>query len=284
MIKVGGCSLKRSTKIILLVIAFIVVIGVLLRGNGIHGDPISKYIAKNTANKYLDEHYHDKDFEVEDVFYNFKDGYYHARIVSPTSIDSHFELSISGDQVVIDNYENSVLSGWNTWERIDNVYREMVDEVFSAPDFPLESGIDFGTIEIYEEYASDDPFAPEYGVTLSELELDKAYDIKQLAKTKGHIIYYAQDEDITYERASELLLILKDKLDEVDIPFYAVDFILEKPRDDDGVQSDDLSIHTLHFLYDDIYEKDLAERIEAAHEMLMKLYEEEDRQLQDLNK
>lgn len=281
MIKVGGFSVKKSTKIIILVIAFIIVISALLIGNGLHGNPISKNIAKDTAQKYLNEHYGDKDFEVEDVFYNFKDGYYHARIVSPSSIDSHFDLSISRGEVVIDNYENVVLSGWNTWERIDYVYREMVDEVFSVPDFPLESGIDFGTIEIYEEYASDDPFAPDYGVVLDELELDKEYDINQLAKTKGHIIYYAQDEDITYDKASELLLILKDRLDEADIPFHAVDFVLEKPRDDDGVQTDDISIHTSHFLYDDIYEKDLAGRIEEAHDTLMKLYEEQDNELQD---
>ena len=118
---------------------------------------------------------------------------------------------------------------------------------------------------------------PDYGVKLNDLELDKMYDIKELAKTKGHIIFYAQDEEISFTKASELLMIVKDSLDEADVPFYGIDFILEKPRTPKGTANkDDITIHTANILYKDIYEDGLAERIEKAHDQLTEYYAEQD--------
>src|SRR5690625_2832770 len=103
------------------------------------------------------------------------------------------------------------------------------------------------------------------------------YDIKELAKTKGHIIFYAQDEEISFTKASELLMIVKDSLDEADVPFYGIDFILEKPRTPKGTANkDDITIHTANILYKDIYEDGLAERIEKAHDQLTEYYAEQD--------
>src|SRR5699024_3807083 len=98
--------------------------------NSFVGNPISKMIAKTAAENYITEQYADQDFVINDVFYNFKDGYYHADVTSPSSIDTHFSIYISGSKVSDDSYENDVLSGRNTYERIDREYRDMVDVVF----------------------------------------------------------------------------------------------------------------------------------------------------------
>ena len=53
--------------------------------------------------------------------------------------------------------------------------------------------------------------------------------------------------------------------DKADIPFYAMDFVLRHSRTEDG-QSDDEEIRINDFLYQDIYEEGLTDRIETAIE------------------
>lgn len=269
--------MNKALKYFLLILLVVIIVVALIIANAIYGNPYSKAKAKGVVNKYLMENYYDTDFSIYDIFYNFKDGYYHAEIISPTSIDSHFDIAVSRNKIVYDMYEDSVLSGWNTWERLDNAYREMTDEVLEGKDFPYDSEIAFGSIVALEDVAEDDFASPNYGIKLSELELDEDYDIKQLAITAGQIVFYAEDEEITFERASEILLVLKDEFDRADVPFYAIDFVLEKPRKENGTPSDDdSSIHTANFLYDDIYADSLAERIEQNHQLLMDYYDEQD--------
>ena len=61
------------------------------------------------------------------------------------------------------------------------------------------------------------------------------------------------------------MLDFRSMFDEADIPFYAMDFVLRHPRTEDG-QSDDEEIRVIDFLYQDIYEEDLTDRIETAIE------------------
>lgn len=274
--------MKRTTKIVLITTVVLIISVGLWMMNSFIGNPLSKMMAKKVAENYIAEQYADRNFIIEDVFYNFKDGYYHVNVASPSSIDTYFLISVNGKKVHDDSYESDVLSGWNTYDRIDREYRELVEKVFLTEDFPLVSDIDFGMIELFDENMPLSPDEPRYGIKMSELELDKQYDVKQLAETAGHIIYYAQDEEVSFVKAAELMVILKNSLDEAEIPFYALDFVLEKPRDKDGVAvGDSKSIHTANFLYEHIYEEGLVERIEEAHEALMKYYEEQDAEMED---
>lgn len=269
--------MKKSLTIFFVLISILIIIIGLWIGNSLFGNPISKKIAQNSVENYISDHYNDRDFVISDIFYNFKSGYYEAEVKSQSSIDTYFTVSVYLNKIAYDSYEDDVLSGWNTYERIEREYNEIVEAVFSAPDFPLISDIAFGTIELYEERDEIGYDEADYGVKLADLELDQQYDVKKIAKTAGHIVYYAQDEDVSFERASKLLLLLKRELDSADIPFYAIDFVLEKPRNDDGrPNEDDENIYTAHFLYRDIYEEKLAERLERAHRELMDYYEEQD--------
>src|SRR5690625_1968188 len=274
--------MNRWVKIISIVTGVIILAIGLLIANSLLGNPVSKMVAKNSAQKYLEETYSEEDFIIEDIFYNFKDGAYNVKVISPSSIDSHFYLTIPFKKIVRDSYEDDVLSGWNTYQRIDEEYRKTVESVFSAEDFPIESDIDFGTIELLDENAPARFDEPDYGVQLEELELDKMYDVKKLAKTTGHLVFYAEEKEISFENASEYLMNIKNELDEAGISFYAIDFVLQNSKEDSGKPyEDNASIHTSNFLYDDIYEEDLAERIEQNHQMLMEYYEQEDEKMKE---
>lgn len=124
---------KKILKTVAVIISIVLIVGVCVIANAFLGNPISKHIATNTAEKHLEEKYSDRDFEIEKVIYNLKDGNYHAFIKSPSSIDSHFTVLIDmWGNLKIDNYEDSVLTGWNTANRLGNEYREKVDEILDS--------------------------------------------------------------------------------------------------------------------------------------------------------
>ena len=270
--------MKKIIKIIAGITAIILIGLLLFVANGLLGNPVSKALAKQSASKYIQKNYPNLDLTIERVNYNFKTGSYYALVKSQTSIDTHFDLDISmTGKILYDSYESHVLSGWNTWQRIDLEYRTMVDKVLNAPDFPYVSDIDFGSIKIKESDREIGPIRPVYGLVMEDLELDKTYDVKELAKTAGHITIYIQSEEVTIKKASEILLHLKEIFDKEDIPFYAIDFALEEPRKDDGLPNEDREeIWVKDFLYSDIYEEGLEERLTKAFIELKEYYEKED--------
>ena len=267
---------KKILKTVVVIISIALVIGVCVIANAFVGNPISKHIATNTAEKHLEEKYSDRDFEIEKVIYNFKDGNYHAFIKSPSSIDSHFTILIDmwGD-LKIDNYEDSVLTGWNTANRLGNEYREKVDEILDSQSFPYAVDIGFGDIEfIPTEYAKD-PSVPDYAIIIEELKLDGEYDITELGSKAGKLTIYIDDETVSYERLAELILEVKKIFDDAKVKFYALDFVLEYPKDENGTIKEG-RVEVRDFLYADIYEEDMIERVKASDEAANAYYAEQD--------
>lgn len=282
--------MKKSVKVLAGVTAFLLIIGILWFANGLLGNPISKTIANNTSKEYISENYSNMKLNVSDAYYNFKTGSYDVEIKSPTSKDTYFYLSISPfGKITYDSYESDVVDRYNTFNRIDESYSSKVEKVFDSKDFPYESEIYFGEIidreglvvSEFEEYTY-----PVYGLDIKKLELDKDYDMYEMSKKAGHIVFYAEDDEVTVKKASEILLNIKNIFDKENIPFYAIDFTLEKPRNEEGTpNSDDTSIIVEHFLYEDIYEENLEQRISKAEKDLKKYYEKMDliKKEQELN-
>ena len=72
------------------------------------------------------------------------------------------------------------------------------------------------------------------------------------------------DSDIlTFEEAARIMLFVKSEFDKANIPFRAIDFVLQYPLPEEGPRPDD-AIHVESFLYEDIYEEGLENRIRAA--------------------
>ena len=267
---------KKILKTVVVIISIALVIGVCVIANAFVGNPISKHIATNTAEKHLEEKYSDRDFEIEKVIYNLKDGNYHAFIKSPNSIDSHFTILIDmSGNLKIDNYEYSVLTGWNTANRLGNEYREKVDEILDSQSFPYAVDIGFGDIEfIPTEYAKD-PSVPDYAIIIEELKLDGEYDINELGSKAGKLTIYIDDETVSYERLAELILEVKKIFDDAKVKFYALDFVLEYPKDENGTIKEG-RVEVRDFLYTDIYEEDMIERVKASDGAANAYYAEQD--------
>lgn len=269
--------MKKGTKIIAGIGAFILIGVILFFTSAFVGNPISKFLANRSAKIYIEETYPDMELESEKAIYSFKNGEYYVYVKSAISRDTHFALGItSTGEIRRDTYKDDVLSKFNTWGRVNSEYIDMINTILKSDGFPYESHIDYGNIKLKEKDMYRD-FGLVYGVSLEELELDKIYDIKELGKTSGNIVLYIEDEEVNVERASEILIHIKDIFDEKDIPFYAIDFSLEEPKKvDDKKFEDRRRFNVGEFLYSDIYEEGLVERLEKSAKDLQEYYEKED--------
>lgn len=269
---------KKTLKIIAAVVAVVILIGLGWFANALVGNPVSKMLATNTAEKHLAEAYANTDYYIEKVSYNFKDGNYHAFIKSPTSIDTEFSLYITMlGELRLDTYDD-VLTGFNTARRIEQEYRELADTVLSSPAFPYTCHIDYGTLEIYPEELIGNPEyedVPSYALNQDELILDKIYDIRELGKQAGHLVIYIDSETVSPEAASEIMLDIKARFDDAGIPFAAMDFTLQYPKPEEGRRPEG-EVSVANFPYDELHEDGLADRIIEADKALKEYYAEQD--------
>lgn len=271
---------KKWLKILALLAALAIVAGLCVFANALVGNPVSRWLAIRTAEQHLEEIYGNTDFEIERVGFNFKDIDYYAHIKSPSSEDSSFSLRIDMlGNLKLDTYESRVLYGGNTVDRLYKEYRALVDEVLEAPDYPFTSFIAFGDLKVgfqAPDIEEGVPYWPESYVILDKVELDKKYDIRELAKTAGYLVIYVEDDEVSIERAAEVLLELKEVFDRRNVPFYAIDFVLEYPRKEEGGTIKEGRVNVEGFLYSDIYEEGLVERVRLADEALNAYYAQED--------
>ncbi len=122
--------MKKITKIIAAIAAFVLIIGLLLFVNAWVGNPISKMVATKSAEKYVAEKYSDIDLAVEKSVYNFKFGSYMVFFRSPQSYDTAFSVySDSFGKIVRDDYEFEVANNFTTWRRLDMELRKIGDEL-----------------------------------------------------------------------------------------------------------------------------------------------------------
>ena len=264
--------MKKYIKVLGISLLIAMVAGLLWFGNAMMGNPVSHTLATKAAKAYMSDQFSDTDYEMERITYSFKDGRYHAFMVSPTSIDGDFSVCFSMmGEYCYDTYD-SVQDGWNTAQRLNSEYRKLTDTILYDPALPYDNtqvySIMFGELEIYPKEFIDDPNVhdiPDYSLVQDDLELNKIYDIKELGAKAGHLILYVDNEVISVEETARIMLDFRSMFDEADIPFYAMDFVLRHPRTEDG-QSDDEEIRINDFLYQDIYVEGLTDRIETAIE------------------
>ena len=268
---------KRILKIAAFVFAIALIAGVCVFANALVGNPISKAMATNTAEKHIEENYADKDFEIERVTFSFKDGYYHAFIYSPSSIDSDFTILVDmWGKLRYDTYEDRVLSGGNTADRISRDYRAVVDKVLDSQAFPYNEHIGYGDFDFYPRVHLEEYSVPEYALITEDLTLDAFYDVNELGAKHGKLTIYIDDDTVSYERLAEILLDIRRIFDDSGVKFYVIDCVLEYPKNEDSSKKQEGRVEVREFLYADIYEDGMVERVKASDEAAKAYYAEQD--------
>ena len=271
---------KKVLKVLALILAIVLIIGIGLFANALVGNPVSKFLATKSANEYIKTTYSDKDFQIEEVNYDFKTGGYYARVTSPTSIDSHFSLSFDWmGKLIIDSYEE-VTSGWNTARRINDDYDKKVDNVFENNEFPFFIEMSYGDIEFTSEEYGEDSSIPEYSIYRETLEIDGIYNIDELGKKAGKLTVYIYSREISEEKLAEMLLNIKSVFDKSGVTFYAIDCVLQQSGPiiyENDIYTAPPQIEVMNFLYSDIYEDGLVERVKKANEEAIEYNEEQNK-------
>ena len=250
----------------LILIAISVVITLLLLcgcivANAMFGNPISKLAARVAAENYVDENYPSEGYEIEGVSYSFKDGHYHAFVSSEKLIDGDFTVILNFFGVVLrDDYEYRVVEHGNVADRLFFLYKARVDEVLESDDFPYECDIAYGDLDFDCEVGEE---VPENAVDRSELINGAEYDIDGLAKSNGRLVIYIYTDRADSQKASEILLDIRQRMDAAGVTFYWIDLNL-RVRDGEGTAQSEFSM--LDFKYEDIYEDGIEERVVAAKE------------------
>ena len=243
-----------------------------------YGNPVSQFLVTQNAKKYLQENYPNTDFKIETVNYDFKTSDYYVCVVSPSSADSSFTLyaGLNG-KIGHDTYEDAVVKKWNTATRVNDEYWDAVKTVLETEEPVYNFHIAFGDIEFASSDALADESVPEYAIKTETLELDEVYDINEFGKKAGHITIYVYDEDVSYERLAEILLGIRNILDEADVSFYVIDCVIEYPRPEDDGDWKEGRVEVMTFLYDDIYEEGLTERVRISDEKAKAYYADLDK-------
>lgn len=259
---------KKTLKTAALLAALLLIAGIGFFANALLGNPVSKLLAERAAKAYLAAQYGETDFAIKQINYNFKDGNYLVFIESPSSIDSYFSIYYDmGGRLKRDEYEDTVLSGSNTMRRLEMAYRELTDTVFESRVYPFGDNIAYGRLEcVPREYAQD--VDADYALIMEDLEPDRMYDIRELGAQAGRLIVYVDDETVSVERAAEVLLELRQLMDESGVPFHAIDLVLTYPCPEDGGKKPEGRVEVWQFLYEDIYEDGLTERVKAAKDFV----------------
>ena len=235
--------------------------------NAFFGNPVSKILAKNAAEKHLSEKYSDSDFYIGEVGYSFKDGHYYVYIYSESSADSSFSLEFSqSGKLFMDYYDSCVTERGNTARRVRDEYRSNVEKILNKEDFPYKVDIGFGDVEFYSRKETEEYSIPDHALISDDLILDGVYDVNELGAKAGVLTVYIEDDEVTVESLSEILLDIKRIFDDGGVKFYIIDCVLESSKNDERVE-------VMDFLYTDIYEEDLIERVRASDKAAKEYYE-----------
>ena len=153
---------------------------------GFFGNPVSKILCKNTAEKYVAENY--PDCHIENVGYNFKDGRYFANIQKEGSVDTNFFVYADWlGNISYDSYESYVTSGHNTVNRMMMEYRDLLEDAVRQEDVDYTIDILYGDI-LNDYYGKEFHNLNEYNATYmprEEIILDKQYDYSDIGYKYG---------------------------------------------------------------------------------------------------
>ncbi len=268
---------KRFCKIAAFVTAVFLTAGLVLFANALVGNPLSRYIVKKSAEAYIEKTYPDENFYISEIRYSFKENGYYVNAVCDKSLDRHFKLGYnSWGRLKYDSYNYHIKEKNNTVRRVFDEYWNLVKNVTENPAFPFSVKIGYGELFTGGEGQHDFPFFPKNSMNSLDFEIDKIYDVRALGKDMGIVTLYIEDDVVTEERFARILLEVKKYFDYNNVPFYAIDFVLE-PSGDSDTQRADNDIRAEKILYSDIKDDEgYIERVRKAIRATKEFYDSSD--------
>lgn len=246
---------KNAVKIGLLVVFLSVALNI---GDIFLGNPLSYGIVKWHSQRYLQETYPQWDLRVDSIYHDwYSGGGYDVRVVSDTSRDTRFELAYGRlGKLHWDGYEMMVASGRSTLSRLYEEYDALVADALKGV---YDSKGRKAGLSVVDEYTGKPGPLP-VGIDMTELELDRDYDVAALGITYGYldVSLYVAEEDLNTEAAAQRLLAIKRAMDAAGVGYAQIDLFMAVEDSKDPNAS--LGIHSITPA--DLEAEDVAARLE----------------------
>ena len=142
--------------------------------------------------------------------------------------------------------------------------------------FPYNEHIGYGDFDFYPRVHLEEYTVPEYALITEDLTLDAFYDVNELGAKHGKLTIYIDDDTVSYERLSKILLDIRRIFDDSGVKFYVIDCVLEYHKNEDSSKKQEGRVEVREFLYADIYEDGMVERVKASDEAAKAYYAEQD--------
>lgn len=221
---------KRLIRAFSGLLGLVLILGLASITNAFIGNPISAGLATNSAKTYIGEQYPQLDLVAEKASYNFKFDHYMVRVKSQKSMDTYFTIDLdSFGHVLEDDYQRSVLSGWNTYKRINDGFDVYVTSVIKK-DLPYEYDMIIGQLDDKESS------------NMKGLERDKVYEPTDMP-LKGLVTVYVYSSDLSWKNVAKVTLELNQVLENAHIEVAEYTVILEAKRDEKGNRGDSIGIY-----------------------------------------
>lgn len=240
---------SKVLRIIALFIAIAMTAWLILFAFSLNGNPVSYFLVKRNSRIYVSENY--PGYEAATPAYSFKDGTYFVEVTKPNSEDCHFMVKYGlGGNVEWDNYDSAITQGHNTAARLNMRYRELVNTVLESPSYPFKTDIGFGDLIFRDDETHD------FALDTATLIPDGIYDLNALAAEYGALTIYVKTEDVSPEKAAEILREIDDLMTQGGVTFKAIDLHL-------GNGDEYIAPENVH--REEISESDLAEIVIQKH-------------------
>lgn len=190
------------------------------------GNPVSKIIAGNTLQNYVEEKYPDCYFE--EYSYDFTCNGYSTVVCSNDNPDIRFVVQTDtfGFTIQSDSYNSSVESGSNTERRLIREYTGLIEKILG------NEICDYKIFNITGSFTMDGYLQRyQYALKSGPLIPGKEYDIYEISPTDGDISLRVIAPGATMETAEKILNTAKQKLDDAGIIFDTISLSIGENAD-----------------------------------------------------
>lgn len=247
------------------ILALVLVCGIVVLANVILGNPISKKMAQKAAENYLAGKFPDEDYIIEEIDYDSVRAHYEVNVRLQGSADCYFTIDTDRKGNFHHDSYNDVLTGWNTAERIGEAYRQVAEPAALQLNLTYKRAYISCELQFEQRQWQEDPYEYQLLLNGEPLEVDGDYDVLAEGARSGSLRVSVEEEEVSPEKAAEILLEVCRLMDGAEVPFHSIDLTLKYPRTEDPMEQQREGCIMLEgFLYEDIYREGLVERIREA--------------------
>ena len=248
-------------KLLALVAAVVLLIGVLWVTDLFTGYPVSHFRVKHAAEDYLEETYPGMELTLSKPERQLKLGGFTMEAGSPDDPLLHFRLQFWTDgTLAYDSYEDDVVNKGNIFNFLNDEYNRRCHELWEG------NGLPWDTVCIGSLRDAHEPDSDGERLDIRTLTMDDQYNLGALSARHGSVQLQITTDEVNVDTACQALLTAREVMERAALPFRSAEvFVLSEETTEDGSHAEELDLRS--FAWEDIVEDGLTGRVSAVLDM-----------------